>query len=183
VQLDVDAALARVAARLAVLARACAVKEEGDAAAAAGRGDVALARYAFALELEPRYALAVLNRSALTMRLERFAECARDCEAVLRLLEEGERGGKMARAEGVGGGEAGGEDEGGGDGDGGEDEGEDEDEDEEEGEAAGGVSAVPIKGSPLHAQVEQRARARLAECRRHLGLSEADADAPEAAAV
>ena len=62
-------------------------------------------------------------------------------------------------------------------------EGEDEDEDEEEGEAAGGVSAVPIKGSPQHAQVEQRARARLAECRRHLGLSEDDAGAVGAAAV
>ena len=41
---------------------------------------------------------------------------------------------------------------------------------------AGGVAAVPVKGSPLHAQVEQRARARLAECRRHLGLPSAEGE-------
>ena len=163
-QLDADAALARVAARLAVLARASAVKEEGDAAAAASRSDVALARYAFALELEPRYALAMLNRSALTMRLERFAECARDCEAVLRLLEEGERGGGRSGGGGDGATRAA------------EGEGEDEGEGDDEGEAAGGVAAVPVKGSPLHAQVEQRARARLAECRRHLGLPSAEGE-------
>ena len=165
-QLDADEALARVADRLAVLARASAAKEEADAAAAGGRTDEAFSRYAFALELEPRYALARLNRAALSMRLERFADCARDCESVLKLLEEGARGG----AEKAGGAKADaeGEAENVEDAEGGEEEEEEEDD---------GVSAVPVKGSPLFDQVAQRAKARLAECRRHLGLPEAGAEA------
>ena len=157
-----DGGLAPVAERLAHLARALAAKEEADAAAAAGQADAALARYAFALELEPRYAIALLNRSALALRSERFAEGARDCEAVLRLLgpPPGEAEAAAAAAGAGGSGSAAEADE---------------------------VSAVPVRGSPLFGMVEQRARARLAECRRHLGLPDVDGDegapAPAAAAA
>ena len=112
----------------------------------------------------------MLNRAALTMRLERFADCARDCEAVLRLLEGAD--GKKVGAAGAEAAAAAAGDAGKGAEDAGEGEG---DEDDEE---ADGVSAVPVKGSPLFDQVAQRARARLAECRRHLGVPEDAASTP-----
>ena len=139
---SIDGSLEASVEALTVLSRAQSAKEEGDAAAAANNSDLALARYAHSLEISPRYVLAMVNRSALYMRLENYNECKKDCEKVMELMA------KMDKADR-------------------ETEDDEEDEEEEEEEE---VKSVPVTGSPLHSQVMTRVTARLAECNKHLGL-------------
>jgi hypothetical protein len=114
---ELDEGLGDAVQRLEAMLQAQKVKEMGDkaaAAAAAAAGaeeagsraearahvDDALARYGEALALEPQYALAALNRSALLLKEERVAECAADCRTVLALLGVGAGGGAAGGAAG-----------------------------------------------------------------------------------
>jgi tetratricopeptide (TPR) repeat protein len=90
---DVEAA----AGRLESVAAAAAAKERGDRAAGAD-ADAALAAYGEALAAEPQFALVRLNRSALYMRLNRPADAAEDCRAVLALLDAAPAGPPVADA-------------------------------------------------------------------------------------
>jgi len=139
----IDRSLEASVNALTVLSRAQSAKEEGDAAVAANNIDLALSQYKHALEISPRYALILVNRSALHMRLERYIECKQDCERVIELISSTK---KTTRKD---------------------DEKEEEEEEEEEEE----ISPVPVVGSQLHAQVMTRVTARLTECKKHLGVA------------
>lgn len=73
--------------QLTSLTRAQDLKQQADKAAAAETSQShALALYDQALEAEPKYALALLNRSALHLKAGRYGNAAADCRTVLELL-------------------------------------------------------------------------------------------------
>jgi tetratricopeptide (TPR) repeat protein len=150
-----DDALEGAVDRLARLVDAASAKETADRAAASagpvGGGHpeaemqamTALEGYALALEREPEYVVARLNRSALYIKMGEYESAREDCRAIQALLEAGTGAGTGAGAgAGAGAGSSGG--------------------------GNMGISPVPKKGSPLHAMVLQRAKARLEECEKHL---------------
>jgi hypothetical protein len=142
---SIDSSLETSVETLTILSRAQSAKEEGDAASTSNNTDLALAQYSHSLEISPHYVLALVNRSALYMRLEKYIECKMDCERVMELMyKKGNTKGETKEEE------------------------EDDDDDEEDND-----SSIPVNGSPLFSQVMNRVTARLAECNKHLGVETA----------
>jgi tetratricopeptide (TPR) repeat protein len=143
---SIDSSLETSVETLTILSRAQSAKEEGDAASTSNNTDLALAQYSHSLEISPHYVLALVNRSALYMRLEKYIECKMDCERVMELMyKKGNTKGETKEEE------------------------EDDDDDDEE----DNDSSIPVNGSPLFSQVMTRVTARLAECNKHLGVETA----------
>lgn len=74
-------------------------KREGDQALRSGDAAGAIAHYSAALEAEPLFVPALLNRAAAASREGAWSACARDCSTALAVLGvDGEEGGAAAQA-------------------------------------------------------------------------------------